>query len=262
LALATVRSAQREGFQVSLVDGGSSEGFKQELTATGLHWHDEEKHGMSGSRRQALEEALKLSGVKILAWTEPEKVSMVQDGIIGRAAEMVSRNEADVVVPCRTPAAWETYGEYQRKSEQEANNKIKKLLVSRGLWKKEDPELDLMVGPRVFKNDPKLVEIFLTKYEFVKEEKNRLQEKIKADNWLNFLFISVAAAIAKGYRVVSMEAEYRHPVAQMQVEENTQGLNQKRDEQRNGILAGMVYVLDKMTGKERNTRGQMEQVPV
>jgi hypothetical protein len=264
LAIRLLKEAKQQGFQLSVVDGSNNEAFRGALTAAGINWQAEEEHSMSGSRRQALRGAAGLPGAKYLVWTEPEKVSMIEDDLVMKAVEMIGRGEADIVIPKRSEASKKTYPKFQIDSEMKANDGINRLLVSRALLKPEEADLDWMIGPRIFRNDEKLAGLFTEKYEFASNNPNpkdklvALQGMIKTEFWSNFTFFPVAAALAQGYRVRSLEVDYRHPAEQTALERDTKEFNDKRVAQRVGILTGMVYLLDQLTeNKHRVVSGKM-----
>lgn len=108
LAIQFAKTAVDKGFSVTVVDAGSPSTFKENLEQVGAHVYTEVDRGMSGSRRQALTEASRVPGSKVLAWIEPEKVSLVRDAL-PQAAEPLLQGKADIVVPARNDQAFATY---------------------------------------------------------------------------------------------------------------------------------------------------------
>lgn len=199
------------------------------------------ERGMSASRQQALREATELEGIKVICWTEPEKVSLLRDCLL-KAVLPILNNEADIVVPMRTDASFKTYPDYQVKYEQRSNRLWNDILRSRGLLPQESEDLDVWFGPKFFGNDPELVELFLKRYEFIKG-KVRLHEIIKPELWPNATFLPIVAALHRGYRVMNVPVPYIHPAEQTEIEKDSSEFRRKRDIQRKNIIVSTVHFI-------------------
>ena len=76
----------------------------------------------------------------------------------------ILNNQADIVIPKREENFFKkTYSDYQYQSEIEGNKLYNEILRTNGLFKDND-DLDLFFGPRVFLNHPKIVSLFTKKF--------------------------------------------------------------------------------------------------
>ncbi|MCL5433125.1 MAG: hypothetical protein M1524_03375 [Patescibacteria group bacterium] len=250
LALQMISESIGKGFQIAVVDGGSSEAFRHALTDMGITPHAEEEEGMSGSRRQAFKEVSKLDGVKVIAWAEPEKVSIVRD-CLPEAALPILQGTADIVVPRRDAAAFSTYPDYQVMYEQRANNLWNTMLRNHNLLPESAEDLDVWFGPRLFKNEPGILNIFLTKYEFNKRE-TAFDKIINPELWPNALFLPVARALYRGLRVRSIPVNYRHPNVQTAIEKDSDEFRRKRDIQYKDIIVCTIHLIRALEDHSRS----------
>lgn len=241
LAIQMLREATQKGFQVAVVDGGSSDAFKGALEAMNITPHPERERGMSGSRRQAFKEVSSLDGVKVIAWAEPEKVSIVRDCLPG-AVKPILEGEADIVIPKRDAAAFATYPDYQVTYEQRANGLWNSILRKHGFLAQGEEDLDVWFGPRFFKNDPAVLEIFLDKYQFEKRD-NKLDIVANPELWPNALFLPVVTALHNGLRVVSVPVHYQHPPEQTAIEVDNDTFRRKRDVQYKNIIVTTMHLI-------------------
>ena len=239
IALQTFHEAMADGYQVAVVDGGSSPAFLEALGKTGVTVETEKERGMSASRRQAFESISGADDVKVICWTEPEKLSMVRD-CISEAIKPIEAGEADIVVPRRDAEAFATYPDYQVKFEQDSNHLWNDILRRHHLMPEDAPDLDAWIGPRVFRNDPDIVALFEGKYKFVGETQSGLKQDAP-ELWPNALFLPLVAALKKGYRVVGADVPYRHPAEQTAMEQDSDAFRQKRVVQQENILKTTVH---------------------
>lgn len=249
LALDTIREALRKGFQVCVVDGGSSKGFRNAVSELGVGIVSEEEKGMSGSRRQTIETASYLEKAKVICWTEPEKVSIVRD-CLPEAAMPILRGEADIVVPSRSDESFATYPKYQVKFEKRANRLWNNILRSRGLLPEDSPDIDAWVGPRFIRNHPLIIDLFLKRYSAVKGER-KLDEITDPELWPDATFLPLVAALKQGYRVKSVQVPYRHPEVQTTTEEDSESFRRKRDVQRKNIIVSTIHYIRMLEGDPR-----------
>lgn len=241
LNILMLNEAKRKGYRVVVVDGGSSSGFVDRLKEEGIAPIPETEHSMSGSRRQAFNEGSALEGVKVIAWAEPEKVSIARD-CLPEAVRPILDGRADIVIPKRGEESLRTYPAYQVEYEQKANKLFNGILRKHGLLPEDVEDLDVWFGPRFFKNDPELISLFTDKYEFDKR-KLELDEIVDPDLWANAIFIPIIAALKNGYRVESVTVPYRHPPEQTALEKDDEKFRRKRDIQlKNIITVAMHFV--------------------
>ncbi len=246
LALTTAGLAAAQGYKFVVVDGGSSEEFKKALEATGVVVEAQSEPGMSAGRRQAFESVSKLDGVKVICWTEPEKVSMVRDCLI-EPAKLILEDKADLIIPSRDGDGFGTYPDYQVKFEKESNKAWNGILRRHHLLDDHAEQLDAWIGPRIFKNEPGLVSLFEDRYEFVGERQSGLT-KDHPDLWSNAIFLPIIAALARKYRVQSVPVAYKHPAQQTAIEQDSPEFQAKRALQQKSILIATVHFIRLLEG--------------
>lgn len=241
LAIQMLREATAKGFQIAVVDGGSSDAFRETLEEMGIITHAEQEKGMSGSRRQAFNEISRLEGVKVIVWAEPEKVSIARD-CLPEAAMPILQGLADIVIPKRDTNAFATYPDYQKSYELRANHLYNEILRKHNLLPPDADDLDVWFGPRLLKNDPEILKLFLDKYEFDKRNL-KLDEIVDPELWPNAIFLPVVAALKRGFRVKSVPVQYTHPSEQTEIETDSEAFRRKRDIQyKNNIVSTMHLV--------------------
>lgn len=229
LALELIDEANKKGFQIVVVDGGSSEAFEQAVRERTSNAFRQLEPGMSAGRRQALTAASSLTGVKVICWTEPEKVSIVRDCLEIAAIPLMS-SEADIVVPSRDAASFATYPDYQAEFEIGVDRDWNDILRSHKLLKQDDPDLDACIGPRLMRNDVRLLSYFLNRYRYKNISDNRLEL------WPNALFSPLIHAMKDGVNIVGVPVPYRHPESQTKYEQDNNGFRDKRAFQRDVLL--------------------------
>lgn len=257
LALELFHQAKEQGFQVALVDGGSSEEFRKALTANGIEFQPQKENGSQGAaRRQALEIAGGLEGIKVICETEPEKVSMVSD-CLETAAILIVNGQADIVIPKRGQESSSTLPFHQAKSEQRSNKMYKQILRAHGLLKEEDPDIDFWFGVRLFANKPEVVELFKRKYQFDPTE-TKLHQVVEKniDVYSNPLFFPIIEALKRGFKVRSVEVQYTHPRQQTEFENDKPEFNRKRDSQRRTIITELLHFIRMLRGSPKSRISQ------
>jgi len=230
LALKAIGSLIAEGYQVVVVDGGSSEAFINELRELGVNPLPEFVRGMSASRQLGFLLAAWLPGVEYIVWMEPEKVDFVNH--IAKCVQPIANDDADVIIPSRDSKLMdETYPDYQVTFERKANTAFTQILRAASLWN-SDEVLDAWIGPRVFRNTPELVRLFTQRHKSLNED----NKNIRPDLWSDSLFSPIPAALHNGFKVGSVEIAYKHPAIQTQVETDNPVFKQKRSFQHDCIL--------------------------
>lgn len=252
LAIRMLQTAASKGFQAFVVDGGSSEDFKVVVQSLALHIEDEQERGMSASRRQAFKGVSSLEGIKIICWTEPEKVSVPENCLPYALAPIIS-GKTDIVVPKRNSEARDTYPSYQIRDEDRGNQIVNALLRSRGLLTPEDPDLDLWFGPKFFRNIPGLLKLFFNVYKY-KESKSEIDRLADPEKWANATFLPVIAALHSGYKVATVEVPYIHPPEQTLTELDSTIMKRKRAIQQRNIVLTTVQFMRYLDG---NTKGKL-----
>lgn len=234
LALETIRKGVSSGYKFVLVDDGSSQDFIAEAKNLGARVLIQAEKGISPGRRQAFEEASKLPDSKIICWLEPEKVSVIED-CLPEAILPIIRGEADIVVPKRNEDSLLTYPDYQVKSEKRANSLWNRILKKRGLMPQESEDLDVWFGPKFFRNDPGILDIFLTRYQLAKSG-TKLYKNVDPEDWANSTFLPIITALKEGYKVKSVTVPYRHPPEQTKLEQGSDAFREKRSLQFKSII--------------------------
>jgi len=239
LALQALKSAKEQNFQIAVVDGGSSEAFIHALTENDISFEPQKiKGGQGPARRQGLQQAENIRGIKVICQTEPEKVSVVSD-CIEITSLPILKNDADIVVPRRDAESFSTYPKLQSEQEQKANKLYNQILRSRGLLKANDPDLDFWFGVRFFANKPDVTELFKDVYQLNKDN-TALDRRSNVEMYSNPLFYPVVAALYKGLRVKSIPVPYKHPQIQSEFEEGRTDFDVRRHRQRRTIVAELV----------------------
>lgn len=270
MALQTIKKAVENGFQIVVVDNPkSSPAFKQALSVlaadqSNLHIYQEaDRSTMSAGRRQAMEEVSGLD-VKVIAWTEPEKISMVDNFM--QVAQSLLTDDVDIVVPKRDNTAFSTYPAYQADWEKQANAEFNNLLRDHGLLPNDAEDLDAWIGPRLIKNDPDVLKLFLHTWELEQTDPKAENGKLDPELWPNAIFLPLVAALwrdkllGRKHRIKSVPINYRHPPEQTRVEQDSTALQAKREQQFNNIIGATEALIqvfeydqkhDQLYGKPR-----------
>jgi len=235
LALETIKEAVSDSYQVVLVDGGSSQDFIAKAKSLGAHVLSQEEKGMSPGRRQAFKEASILPNAKVICWLEPEKISIIKD-CLPNVIFPILTGKADVVVPKRDDDSFSTYPDYQAKFEKRANNLWNRILKKHKLLPQESEDLDVWFGPKFFRNDPKILSLFLARYHLA-ESKPEFYKNINPEDWANSTFLPIVAALKEGCRVKSITVSYKHPQEQTKLEQNSIFFRKKRFLQFKSIIS-------------------------
>lgn len=210
LAKSVVRKATDLGYEVILVDGGSSDELLKEFEQYGARLYTQLSRGMGSSRRQAIREAHN-TGRSIIAWTEPEKEDYIPK-IVDTAFPIIT-GSADLVVPRRK--SLRSYPTAQQYAE----------LFGNTFWKElTGTNLDVWFGPRTWRRE--LSDYFLN------------YDGTYGDKW-DSIFIPVMDAIADGKKISGVEIEYTHPSRQTGLEEHDLTFSKKRLEQLENLILGL-----------------------
>ncbi len=273
LAIQMLTEAHSRGFQLIVVDGGSSPEFQDALRNLGIPMQQEEKDEqkkttMSGSRRQAMREVSKLEGVEVIAWTEPEKISFVKD-ILPEVAKPILVGEADIVIPKRDTESFATYPDYQAAYEQRANELWNEILrrhpPEHPLLSQGDEDLDMWFGPRLIRKgkDAKILELFMQRHNYYRipnlsdtdtnEQQQREFDQIyNPELWPDATFLPVIEALHAGLRVKSVLVHYEHPQAQTASEQDSEDFRRKRDIQYKNIVIATMNLILQLEGNPKS----------
>lgn len=257
LALEFAARIVEQGYGLAVVDGGSNETFLAEMGRLAKVSGQTER-GMSGSRRQAFGEAVERPDCKIIIWSEPEKVEFAQSYCLRPCYMSIARGEYDIVVPGRTNDGYNSLPTAQARMERHFARRWSSLLRISGMMPKDAPDFDIAFGPRIFRNDPDIVSLFMDRYQFdfrdrigvIGDEKvdlrsalEHLYSRAKPDTYPNTTFFPIIAALHHGIRVGNMEVPYLHPPVQTRMEEGNSEFDRKRwDQYLNIVLASIHFI--------------------
>lgn len=222
LALELLRKAVNFKYQIVVVDVTSSKSFRKELVSIESINLVKRNSSIkrSPSRRLAFKIASKLDGVKVIIYTDPEKVSFIE--FISDVVEPILENNAEIVIPKRESKLFETtYPDYQYSSEVEANRLYNELLRTNDLLPTNIPDLDLFFGPKAFKNDPKILNLFIRKSEFPINKRYSKDLHFDPEDFSNIIFFPIVLALKKKLRVQSVEVKFAYPILQKKNEESS-----------------------------------------
>lgn len=248
LALEFIQKTISLGFHLVVVDGKSSRSFKKILNNfPSIILIKKLSPKRSPAKRRAFKAASKIDGVKVIIASEGEKISLL-DNIVP-LVKPILENKADIVVPKREDGLFkETYPNYMYDSEKEGNKLYNEQLKFHNLTSEDD--WDLFFGPRVFRNSPKILSLFLKKFHFQKNQKS-LEEYFDPEEYSNALYFPVVIALQKGFRVTSVEIPFSYP--KLQKINETVGAKEfffeKRQTQRIAILLHLMYLLNYLQRK-------------
>jgi len=218
LALEFAQKAMAKGVTVVYVDGKSSKSFKNALEEiSGLHVIKRRTFGRSSSKRQAITYLTKLPHIKVIILNEPEKISLLTD-CLDTIVMPILEDKADIIVPRREDKLFKSsYPLYMYESEIEANRIYNEALRTNGILKEDHHDLDFFFGPRAFKNDKKIVELFKKKYSLKKE--SFLAKLYDPDEYSNIQFFPIINDLRKNMRVLDREVAFVYPNIQKENED-------------------------------------------
>lgn len=214
LAVECLSKALKSGVRVVAADGGSSpeflailEGFKdQGLTVV------TSSAGRAPQRRKAFETAASFQDGKVIIYTQPEKVSLMD--FLAEISEPILKGQTDIVVPKRNPQLFkDMYPPYMRESEIRVNATYDWLMQRAGLVGKGQ-SFDWFFGSVVFKNDPEIVSLFLKKYELDTPIRSRVGANPNPEVNSGSHYLPIIEALFNKLRVQSVEVPFIYPKAQ------------------------------------------------
>lgn len=245
LALEFITRAKQIGMQVVVVDGKSSKTFKNTLkNIPGVIIKNRNSPKRSPAKRQAFKTASKIDGVKVIVATEPEKTSVLDS--LEQIVTPILENRADFVIPKREEKLFESsYPEYMVESEQEGNSLYGEYLKANGIMGK-DADYDFFFGPRAFKNDRKILSLFMKKFKIKTGDDNLSKDLFDAEEYSNAQYFPLVLALKKKMRILSVEIPFVYPKLQKENEEVGQRelFIEKRKNQRLSLILELIYFLN------------------
>lgn len=241
IAINFIKEVIDTGYQLVVVDGGSSDEFKLQLAELGVAVQSEQQKGMSPSRRQALREISSLPGVEVVCWSEPEKVSFIHDCMLQSAIPILT-GTADLVIAKRDKEGLSTYPDYQIHFESKTNRAWNRILRARHLLPSNSDDFDFCFGPRLFKNTPPIRELFMKAFSY-SQRSLALDKVINPELWPDVSLLPIVSALYEGLRVVSVTVPYRHSREQTRTETIMDDHRQKADIQyKNAVISLIEYI--------------------
>ncbi len=241
IGLQILKEAKEKGYQVVVVDGGSSDAFKAELASIGITPQLQLEKGYSAARQQSYREASNLDGVRVILSTEAEKLSAIHDCLTDKVIQPVLKGETDIIIFKRDGEAFSTYPKDQAEYEQKANKLWNDIMRKHNLLPPSAEDLDVWFGPRLIRNDPHIISLFLNKYEF--EKRGKLDQIVDPFVYANALFFPITIALRDGLRVSSAVVPYRHPSSQTQMENESIEFRRIRDIQYKNIIVATMHLV-------------------
>lgn len=213
LACEAVKNAVIAGNPVVVVDGSPDPEVSREMTRLGARVFPELHKGIGATKRQSFFHATEIAlgeGYPAVLAVEAEKdlAAFVPDIL-----RPILAGKADIVVPERSEAGFESYPEFQRTSEVAANKVFKDAT---------NFPCDIFFGPIAFRPEAEIAGYFL------------------APSWMKYGFpntytqhLAVLKALHDRRRVANVRIEFRYPQAQRAEEEgilNDEMLKKRRDQ--------------------------------
>jgi hypothetical protein len=251
LALEFLKKATESQYQVICVDGLSSRSFHKELTIIkNLKVVQRKTPGRGTNKRQAIKFLSQLEGVKAIVLTEAEKMSLLTDCLPQIVAPILS-GEATIVIPKRQDSLFKSsYPDYMYNSEVEGNKIYNEALRAHGILGSSVTDLDFFFGPRVFRNDPTTVALFMKRYTLTGE--TLLRNLFDPEAYSNVLNFPVITALKKNIPVKDVEVPFVYPKIQKENEEigAREMFILKRNEQRVNFLIDLLHFLSYLDRKK------------
>lgn len=229
LAIQTITAASERGAKVIVVDGVNNRPFRQALVRRNVLILDEIDRGISPSRQQGFRIAHAMPDGLANLWTEPEKVSIIEDCFDLLMAPILT-GEADITIPLRDADSFSTYPDFQADIEQESNQLWNDLLKAEGILPYEHPGFDNWFGPRAWYRD--ITGLFIKKFRSTDPDASL----VKPEEYGNALHFPVITALLEGKRVLNVQVPFRYPEIQKAIEQDSPEFRAKRKYQQASIL--------------------------
>lgn len=222
LALELFKKATGVGVRVVVCDGGSSADFQSALEGFKDHGlmvvGSDVLPGRGPQRRSVFEAAAKLTGGRVIVYTQAEKSPLLNN--FPEICKPILEDGADIVIPSRNSELFEqTYPRYMKDSEIKVKNTYNRLMKRYGLLE-ETENFDWFFGPVAFKNDPEIVSLFLKRYELKASIRSRRGAQPNPELHSNAHYFPIIEALFKRKRVISVETSFEYPRLQRINEES------------------------------------------
>jgi hypothetical protein len=254
LALEFAEKVTSLGCHLIVADGKSTKTFRNQLQSIpGVTLIKRKTRGSGEGKRAGIERVAKLAEVEAIVLSEPEKVSVITH-CLKQIVEPILQGKADIVVPKREDDLFKsTYPKYMYESETEGNSIYNETLRANSLLPEKLHDMDMFFGPRAFRNEKNIVQLFKREYHF--SGMSLLEKLYSPDTYSNVQFFPIINAIKKDLRVVSVEVPFRYPHLQKENEDvgRREEFIAKRNMQRVSILIDLMHFLSFLK-KNKNSR--------
>ena len=245
LALEFCQKATSLGYHVVCSDAKGAKTFhNKRKQIQGLTLCQLKQHKRSPSKRHAYKIAAQIPGVKVIIGTEPEKVSLIDS--VEEIAKPMLEDKADIVVMKRNDKLFrDSYPTYMYESETEGNKLYNEFLKLYKLLPQKSPDLDMFFGPRAFRNEKKILKLFMKKHEVKVGKLTLPKEYFDPEQLSNTSFFPIIEALKKKLRIESVEIPFKYPKLQKQNESqgNLEFFEEKRKAQRLSLILELVHFL-------------------
>lgn len=244
-ALRNARRMLEKGYRLVLIEGGSSDAFREALEGLkekgDIRVEDEkEKGGISPARQQGYAIASELSDCQYIVTSEIEKRLDIK-----KLVKPLRNGEAQLAIPDR--GSLRDYPSMQRSYEIWGASFLNRIAHVAGFIDKDTWGFDWHNGTRAFVNDPKILDFFTRQYDLTEPLKNYQvtddKKKLNLQIWFDAVYAPVFLMLAEGYSVVSVPIRYRHPRAQTRIETGDIKMNEKRRYQIQAIVIPSVELV-------------------
>lgn len=245
LALEFCKKARALGYNLVIVDTKGISTFRKKLgQIPGLIILNRRVPKRSPAKRQAIKRASKIPDVKIIIATEPEKVSLLNSA--EKIARPILENKADITIPKRNDKLFQqTYPTYMYESEIEGNKLYNEFLKLYKLIPESSEDLDMLFGPRAFRNDQRILPLFMKKHTLKIGKATLPREYLDPEQLSNTGYFPIIEALRKKLKVASVEVPFEYPKLQKQNEEigKVEFFEEKRKNQRLGLILELAHFL-------------------
>lgn len=224
LALELFAKTIELGVRIVVCDGGSSAEFLssvERFTDNGLAIVGSDTPGRGPQRRKAFKVASQLPEGEVILYTQPEKVSLVD--YLTEISQPIIAGHVDIVIPKRNQQLfYQSYPDYMKESEIRVNATYNWLMKRADLMT-SDQSIDWFFGPVAFRNGPRILNLFLKKYEIVGTVKSRINDaEPNPEKHSDGHYFPIIEALFNRIRVASIEIPFVYPPMQKANEESSE----------------------------------------
>jgi len=245
LALEFLKTATVAGYQIVIVDGKSAKTFRKELqTFENIRVINRRIAKRSPSKRIGMRVASKLPDVEVIILTEPEKTSLLD--FVPEITQPILEKQADIVIPKREERLFKSsYPRYMYESEMEGITIYNEALFAHGLLTPEIKDFDSFFGPRAFRNEKKILSLFLSRYTYSTSKYKPASELFDPEEYSNAQGFPIVRALKRKMKIKSVTIPFVYPKLQKENEEAAakDAFFEKRRLQRVSLLVDLFHFL-------------------